>query len=144
MRIRKASQNDFAAIIAIQKNDGYDHHYYLTVDRLKRLRRRGEVFFVAIVDGQLAGFAGVDFEQRARLHFLCVLTQYQKRGIGSALMRRMLRETVGRGHKSAHSYVESPSSKEVFLAKQGFAKVGFYQDRYGLNKHASIWQIQLN
>lgn len=58
-------------------------------------------------------------------------------------MKCCLDEAKANGCKRACSYVEENSSKEPFLEKMGFHKVGIYKDRYGNGTNASIWEISL-
>lgn len=141
VRFRRATKKDIPTIIMLQKNDGFPHQYYLTHERLERLFNRGELFFLAAVDGIPAGFASVDCEIRAQAHFLCVDKNYTRRGIGSLLMRTLINEAKERGYTRLYSYVESNSTKEDFLKKFGFVQVGYYKNRYGNGQDASIWEI---
>lgn len=142
--VREGGIDDIEAMRTIQRNDGYEHAYYLEPDRLEKLLKRGETFFLAYFDGKPIGFSSVDFEVRARLHFLSVLETESKRGVGSALMRTMLEESRRRGYKSAHTYVEANSTKEDFLRRFGFDNIGKFGNRYGQGKDATIWSIDLN
>lgn len=144
LHIRRATTADIASIITLQESDGYPHQYYLTDERLERLFDRGELFFLATLDGIPVGFASVDCEVRALAHFLCVDKNYTRRGIGSLLMRTLINEAKKRAYARLCSYVEANSKKEVFLQKHGFVQVGYYKNRYGNGQDASIWEIDLS
>ena len=144
IHIRPANKNDFSSFISIQKQDGFPHAYSLQKSRLQKLFDRGELFFVAIYKNKPIGFASVDCEIRARIHFLCVDKQYTGNGIGSMLMKTILQEVQKQGYHTAHTFVEKKSSKEVFLQKHSFQLIGVYHNRYGPNKDATIWEIQLD
>lgn len=141
---RKSRRENILAMIAIQKNDGFQHQYYLTSKRLEGLFLRGEQFFLAVSDGTPVGFGSVDCEVRAQVHFICVDKEYSRRGVGRNLMKLCLKEAKQRGCKRVCSYVEKHSSKESFLVRMGFHEVGVYKDRYGNGVDASIWEISLN
>lgn len=141
--IRPATEMDIDSCLAVQRNDGFSHQYYLTSERMRKLFFRGEQFFLAEQDGVPVGFGSVDCEVRAQVHFICVNQAYKRKGIGSGLMRRCLEYAKQAGYSRACTFVESNSSKEPFLEKMGFHKVGFYNDRYGNGVDASIWEISL-
>lgn len=144
MNIRSATKRDINTLILLQQRDGFPHQYYLTEDRLEGLMKRGESFFVIFSPEHTPiGFASIDLEIRAQLHFLCVDKKYGKRGYGTALMQRLLCEAKKHGYSRACSYVESGSNKEKFLKKFKFDKVGFYKNRYGNGADASIWEVKL-
>ena len=129
---------DFKNIINIQQNDGFNHSYYLTKERLKQLTKRGESFFIAFLDNQPVAFASIDFEIRAKLHFFSVKKERVKQGIGTELLSKVLHEAIKKGYEKVHIFVESNSPLEHFLIKNNFKKVGIYYDRYGPKKNSHI------
>lgn len=141
--IRKASLKDVGIVLKIQKNDGYNHSYYLTRERLRGLFERGELFFIAFLDNEAAGFVSVDIEIRARIHFLSVMQEKQKNGTGTALLEKIISEAKKRKVKMVYVYTEAGSMLENFLKKKDFKKVGFFQDKFGKNKHANIFSRNL-
>lgn len=141
--IRKADRGDITSILDVQKHDGFDHTYYLSKDRLENLFRRDEMFYVAIVRGKLVGFASVDMEIRANLHFLSIDKDFQGRGLGTSLLKIVLQESVKRSCKSIFIYVEVDSLLEKFLLKKGFKKVGIYESRYAPGKDAHILAMDI-
>lgn len=143
IRIQQATERDIFTLITLQKNDGFPHQYYLTTERILRLLDRGELFFMATLDGAPIGFTSIDCEIRAQAHFLCVDKRYTRRGIGSLLMRTLIDEASKRRYTRLCSYVEASSTKEVFLQKHGFVQVGYYKNRYGNGQDASIWEVEL-
>jgi GNAT superfamily N-acetyltransferase len=140
IQIRHATKEDTPTLIDLQKNDGFSHQYYLTQERLDRLFGRGEVFFLATLDGEPVGFASADCEVRAKVHFLSVDLKFQRRGIGSMLMKSIIKEVKNKGHNRLNCYIETDSTLDVFLQKQGFVQVGYYKNRFGSGKDASIWE----
>lgn len=143
MTHRRASLSDIPKLIDAQKNDGFSHQYYLTCERLEKLFKRGEQFFVVEHNGKIVGFGSVDCEIRAQVHFICVDKKYSRQGAGRELIKCCLDEAKDKGCKRACSFVEANSSKEPFLIKMGFHQVGFYKDRYGNGIDASIWEVSL-
>lgn len=139
--IQQATKNDIPVLITLQKNDGFPHPYYLTSERLDRLFDRGELFFIATIDRIPVGFASVDVEIRARAHFLSVDQRYKRKGIGSRLMTTLIEEVKHRGYVRLSVYVEANSTIEHFLQKHGFIQVGYYKNRYGNKKDATIWEV---
>ena len=87
--IRKATQKDARSIIEIQRHDGFNHSYYLTLERLIALLKN-ESFFVAVKNNNVVGFISIDIKFRAKLHFLSVNKNYTGQGIASALLEKAL------------------------------------------------------
>lgn len=141
--LRRATKVDIPTIIMLQKNDGFPHQYYLTHERLERLFGRGELFFLATLDGVTVGFASIDCEIRAKAHFLSVDQRYAHKGVGSMLMKALMDEAKSRGYDRLSVYVEAGSIIKVFLIKHGFVQVGYYKNRYGNGKDATIWEVDL-
>ncbi len=143
-KILKADIKNWRTIQYIQKNDGFSHAYYLTKNRIKRLFKRGELFFIAYIDKEAVGFTSVDFEIRARLHFLSVLKDFQKIGAGSRLVREIVRETKKRKYNHLYTITEKKAVlAPKFLKKFGFKEVGFHKNRFGNEKDAIIWSLSL-
>jgi len=142
--IRQGNVKDIPIYIELQRNDGFPHQYYLTQERLKLLFDRGELFFLATLEGTPVGFSSVDCEIRAQAHFLCVDKNYTRRGIGSLLMKTLMDEAIKQGYTRLCSYVEANSTKEIFLQKYGFIQVGYYKNKYGNGQDATIWEVDLS
>lgn len=141
--IYQGTVNDISTYIALQRNDGFSYQYYLTPERMKRLFDRGELFFLATLNGIPVGFASVDCEIRAQAHFLSVDRNNARRGVGSMLMKTLMDEAKKRGYGRLSVYVEANSTIEVFLQKHEFIQVGYYKNRYGNGKDATIWEVDL-
>ncbi len=142
MIIKPAEKNNIEDIIRIQKSDGFAHQYHISKERIEKLINRGELFFLIFTPENIpVGFASIDLEIRARLHFICVNKQFGKQGYGSALMIRLIDEAKKHKYKRVSSYVEAGSNKELFLEKFQFNKVGYYKNRYGNGVDASIWEL---
>lgn len=137
--IIRGTEKDLESIQTCQKNDGFPHVYYLTKDRIETLLKRGEIFFIAYIDGQPVGMCSFDPEVRSTLHLLSVDTKYQNKGVGSLLMNTMLDENKKLGYKAVFTFVEANSIKEEFLRNCSFHQVGYFKDRYAPGKDATIW-----
>ncbi|MBI2592646.1 MAG: GNAT family N-acetyltransferase [Candidatus Colwellbacteria bacterium] len=143
IKIVTAGLGDFLKITDIQKKDGFRHAYPLTKERFRKLLQRGELFFVAFLQNQAVGIISVDMEIRAKLHFFSVIQNYWGKGIGTALLAKILIEAKKRDYKSVYVYVEIDSPVEKFLINKGFKKVGIYRNRYKQGRHAHILEISL-
>ena len=141
--IREATLKDLDNIMYIQKNDGYDHSYYLNRARLKGLFNSGELFFIALLDGKPVGFASVYIEIRAKLHFLSIIKEKTKRGIGTALLKKIISKSKKHKVKILYVYVEKDSMLDNFLIKKGFRNVGYFKNRFGKGKDANILSYDL-
>lgn len=144
IRIRRSTKKDIPTIIKLQKNDGFPHPHYVTSERLLRLFHRGEQFFLAIFNSIAVGFASIDYEIRAEIHYISVHQLYQRKGIGSMLIKTMIDESKHRGYDRISVYVQADSPIEMFLEKKGFIKVGYYKNRYKNGKDVTIWEVELS
>ena len=143
LKIRKATAEDIALILDIQRKDDFAHAYYLTHKRLGGLFKAGEIFFIAFLGNETVGFVSLYIEIRARLHFLSVKKKHTKKGIGSFLIQKAINEVKKRKKKMIFVYTEADSPIEDFFVKRGFKKVGYFNDRFGKGKHASIFGFYL-
>lgn len=134
---------DFDTMIEIQKNDGFEHSYYLTKERLEKLAQRGEEFFIVHLDNSPVAFASIDMEVRAILHFFCVDKDSAKKGIGTELLKKAVQEAANQNFDKIHTFVEIDSPVEHFFTKNGFEKVGFYKNRYGDGKDSNILERKI-
>jgi ribosomal protein S18 acetylase RimI-like enzyme len=136
---------DFAHIVFIQKNDGYEHAYYLTEDRIERLVEAGEKFYILYRDDEFVGMASVDAEIRIQLHFFSVLKEYQSTGVDTQMLELLLEKVKEQTvqHHAIHCYTEADAPLLSFLKKHGFEEVGFYKNRYQNGKDAVIVEKKL-
>lgn len=141
IQIVQAKPDKFELISEIQNNDGFEHSYPLSRERFEKLIHRGECFYLAYYDGEATGMISVDFEIRAKLHFFSVKQDYQSKGIGTALLTKVLEEAKNRNYYSVYVYVEFDSPVEKFLLSRGFKKVGYYHNRYKNERSADILEI---
>lgn len=144
-QLKPAQESDFAHIVFIQKNDGYDHAYYLTEDRIERLVEGGEQFYILYVDNRFVGMTAVDAEIRIQLHFFSLLKSEQNSELATKMLELLLQEVRNKPvkHKTMHCFTEKDSPLLAFLLGQGFEEVGFYKNRYQNGKDAVIVEKQL-
>ncbi|NCO12243.1 MAG: hypothetical protein COZ34_03715 [Candidatus Pacebacteria bacterium CG_4_10_14_3_um_filter_34_15] len=143
IKITVLTEASYKDIINIQKIDGWRHVYYLNENRLRELSKRGEVFYGMYLDGIMIGFAGVDVEIRARLHFLSIDNKYQKKGYGTLFVKELVKIMKTKNIKQMFFYVEEDSPYTIFLSKLGFIKVGFYKNRFGDGWDADIFELKI-
>ena len=102
--------------------------------------------FAAVEDGKQVGWIEIDlnaFKERTRVWEFLVLKEYQRRGIGTALMRKA--EEVARKAGSRMIVLETQSCNVgaiVFYLGFGFDLVGFDRTAYG-NKDVERGEIRL-
>ncbi|HEX9817875.1 MAG TPA: GNAT family N-acetyltransferase [Patescibacteria group bacterium] len=143
--IQSATEADFEKIRRIQKEDGYDHSYYLTSDRLRRLFQRGERFFITYLNEEPVGMFSLDIEIRAKLHFFSIIKQLQKKGIG----REMLKFAVVKVKETSkeisvmYCYSEKNAPLAEFLKKNNFQEVGFYKNKFMNGRDAVVLEIKI-
>lgn len=89
--------------------------------------RRGDEFFVAEVDGRIAGTAGLIFESAdvARIVRMSVDSELRRSGIASALVAACKEAAQRRGATDLHVFTEPHWEDAVsFYAAQGFVAYG--------------------
>ncbi len=88
--------------------------------------------FVAEEEGRVAGYAylWVIFEQ-GHLINIAVHPRFRGRGLGEALLRRVLREAVGQGARAVHLEVRERNAPAIALyRKHGFQVLGRVEKYY--------------
>lgn len=141
-KIKKIGPDFANLLIAIQKNDGFIHAYYLTKERLDKLFSNGEDFFGAFTENDsLVGFISINIDVvRMRIHFLFVDQQYQGKGMGSLLIKHIFLIAKEKKVNNIYVYTEIDSPLEIFLLKKGFIKAGYFKRRFG-DKDANILSV---
>ena len=144
-QLKLATELDFAHIVFIQKNDGYDHAYYLTEDRIERLVEAGEKFFVFYNEDQFVGMAGIHLDVRIELHFFSVIVSDKQDKLATEMLTSLMKEI--RSYKTLHRnifcYSEPDAPLVKLLKNNGFEMVGFYKDRYKNGKDAVILERKI-
>jgi ribosomal protein S18 acetylase RimI-like enzyme len=125
MPIRPYEDADEAAVIALWNEvlpDDAPHNDPATAIRNKLAVER-DLFFVAVEGGAVVGtvLGGYD-GHRGWVYSLAVRPQCQRRGVGSALVRRLEQALAGRGCLKVNLQVRSSNAGVVaFYEKLGYA-----------------------
>jgi GNAT superfamily N-acetyltransferase len=142
--VRKARSGDWKCVLKVQRKDGYNHSYYLDRSRIERLMKRGEIFFLAFSNDECIGFASVDLEIRATLHFMSVMESHHRTGVADKLLKSVIKETKKRNYRCMTIFIEKHSpTMELFLKEEGFEKVGHHDNRFGPDRDSTIWELKL-
>jgi N-acetylglutamate synthase-like GNAT family acetyltransferase len=121
MRIRKFRVEDIPQLVEILKlNDQYKNPSIEGPEAMKRVSKcKAAVYLVAEEGGKVVGLVrGIYDGSRALIHQISVHPSYQKRGIGSALVREIAREFKRRGAPTLA--VTASERSEKFFKKLGF------------------------
>ena len=120
--IRKATLSDAQSICEISSRDlGYECDLSLVKEKISKLNDGRECVFVAEIDGVVAGYIHVEkydvlyFETMANLLGLAVKDEFQKMGIGKALVLasedwaksygiKLMRVNSGMSRSGAHEF----------------------------------------
>jgi GNAT superfamily N-acetyltransferase len=134
LRIRRAKRTDFTAVMRLLAEAG---QAIPPSDRatLRRFRNivadLGGDFYLALVDGALAGLVHVTYARHltlpplARLDQLVVAESYRRRGAGTALLGLARRRARQRGCTSLSCALASDRSPaQAFLEKAGMRPAG--------------------
>lgn len=142
--VRLGTEKDIDSILRIQKEDGYPHAYYLTAQRVRRLLKKGQVIYVALEEDGAIAFSIVDFDVRAWIHFLSVIKDEQRKGIGLSLVNEIIKESQNRGINLVYIIPEQDAEKiDGFLRNYGFIKRGYHKDRFGPGRNGIIWNFHV-
>ena len=140
MEIRRAEPEDAERIGEVDEeafvNSGWGRAHRMDEDEALREKRREEArrycernpewVYVAVDDGEVVGFATLEYEerkQRGRIENNAVLPAYSGRGISTALVRKAVEELVrlGAKHIRVHTALV-PAARRVY-EKAGFELV---------------------
>jgi RimJ/RimL family protein N-acetyltransferase len=146
INLRIASRKDFQTIIDLQKQDGFKHSYSLTKERLARLSKRGELFYIVESNNRPVGMISLDIEIRARLHFFSIHKDFQRKGIGTEILHKIISELKHSFEdvKVVFCYSEKNAPIVNFLKKNSFKEVGFYRNRFRNDRDAVILERELH
>jgi len=115
-----------------------------------------DVFFVAMVNVsdrkavRYAGFAAVDpwfkYDKNGiELDIISVKKEFQRKGIGTELMRAVENYIKKLGKRFVYLAVRASNTKALrFYAKLGFEVAGLLADRYGAGKHSIFMRKATN
>ncbi|WNH51742.1 GNAT family N-acetyltransferase [Stenotrophomonas oahuensis] len=153
VHLRDARDEDIVAITAIyavEVTDFVNTYEYEVPDATEMLRRmhdivgRGFPYIVAIVDGQVAGYAYAN-TYRARIAYqwtvensVYVDAAFQGRGVGTALMQGLIDACVARGYRQMVAVIGEPSNTASIKLHErfGFHLVGVFR---GLGRKHGRW-----
>ena len=118
----------------INKHDSAENELYAEY-LLRKFRRPGynapKDFFLAEQEGSIIGFADVIFEERIKRAVLngYVLAGFRRRGVGSALIQRLLLRSQELGAGTVHVNIREPApGAHLFLLDSGFSTIRFFYD----------------
>jgi ribosomal-protein-alanine N-acetyltransferase len=118
--IRKIKEIDFRAVAEITNK----HFSYMSMTPSKIAARisRGFFYFVAVVDGKIAGFVDIEVkEKQARVIGLAVEDEFRGRGIGSALIAEAVEFAGSAGKRAVYLTVRQSNMSAIkFYERQGF------------------------
>lgn len=100
-------------------------------------KRANDICFLAEVDGKVAGAVWVrvmedygHLEDGVPSFAISLYKEYRGQGIGTALMKRMLRELAERGYEKASLAVQKANYAVRMYQKMGFEIVGENEEEY--------------
>jgi len=139
-RIREGSVEDYR-IVADIYNDAFSIHPWFhewSYDDARRyLERRRPILVVAeTVSGEPAGyvtariFRALDGEVSAYIATLAVARRFQRRGLGRALMTRIVHKVLEQGVEQSRVFLDSVEGLETYYASMGFRGVRRYASIY--------------
>lgn len=110
--VRKAAASDSHGIaklvntFAFKKSDGSGQLIPLTKENILSLISKGS-FYVAEQEGQVVACCSVvEYDGIAELRSLAVSQEYQKKGLGTALIQMCVQEAKQRGHSALYTLTQ--------------------------------------
>jgi ribosomal-protein-alanine N-acetyltransferase len=126
-RIRRLAKSDLARLLRLEKRafpeDAYPREFFLEL-----LAECGDLFLIAEIDGALAGYVVACSNE---LVSIAVDVRFRRRGVGAALMRRVLQVLRSRGAPRVSLMVRvGNESAMAFYRRFGFKKTGRVRHYY--------------
>jgi len=142
--VRRIRKEDVSGIYEIEKNS-FRHPYppYL-IDLLFETRR--QAFFVAEIRDRVVGYAVAAMDAHGFGHVISVAVSYEmrRRGIGKALMRRLIQELKGIGVSILRLEVEKDNiAAQKMYEGLGFKLTGVIKDYYESGGDAYVMTLSL-
>jgi len=153
VHIRDVAADDIAAITAIyavEVNEFVNTYEYEVPDAAEMLRRmqdivaRGFPYLVAVVDGQVAGYAYAN-TYRTRVAYqwtvensVYVDAAFQGRGVGTTLLQALIEACTARGYRQMVAVIGEPDNAASIKLHErfGFHLVGVFR---GLGRKHGRW-----
>jgi len=142
MKIRKARYDDLDAIKSIaDANRAYVGFLPRVVfERAAQMRQ----LLVATVDGTIVGFVRYYHRRRdsqTTLHEICVLEQFRRQRVGTALLRELIEECLSLRRSSVRLKCPTDLEANQFYKQLGFERVGAER---GKRKSLNVWVLRLD
>ena len=141
--IRKFQPSDFQGVIEIERKAFNEHDPYLYMQFYEIYP---DTFIVAEINGFVAGYiAGFTTpEGVGRIFSLAVNPAYQKRGIGSNLLKEIINQFRNMGVLEIILEVRSDNIKaKRFYEKHGFFQFGIAEKYYNDAQNACLMKYEL-
>lgn len=106
----------------IQQSKNLSTFRYYQTREMNQALKAHILTLLDIENGKVRGYAHIDYDENHKRHFIgiCVLPLYQKKGIGSSLMTRIIQVAE---EKKIHLYLSV--DKENTVARNLYTKFGF-------------------
>lgn len=153
IELRDVVESDIPAITAIYSREvvelvnTYEYEVPDAAEMTQRMRditRRGFPYLVAVIDGEVAGYAYAN-SYRTRIAYqwtvensVYVSVDHQGRGVGSALLQALIDACTARGYRQMVAVIGEPSNAASIKLHErfGFHLVGVFQ---GLGRKHGRW-----
>lgn len=118
--IRNIAEGDFERVAELTNRNF--PHMRLSPSRIALRLSLGYSYFVAVVNGEIVGFVEIKLgEKRVNLIGMVVEEKCRGRGVGGALIRKVIEFTMGKGKKAACLKVRRDNFSAIrFYERHGF------------------------
>jgi ribosomal-protein-alanine N-acetyltransferase len=112
---------------------------------LDGLKRNPDLAFVAVDVGKIVGYVLADIRgYQGMLEDIVVAKEYQGKGLGRSLLKRILKSLKSRGAVVVLAEVHYKCAAAIpFYYKNGFRIIGFVQDYFGVGHDAIILKCNI-
>ena len=121
MQIRPYSESDESAVAALWRKvfPGAPAWNHPETDIQRKLSVQRELFLVALIDGELVGTAMGGYDgHRGWVYYVAVSRRYRRRGIGTALMKRVEEGLLRLGCPKINLQVRTSNQEVVAFYEQ--------------------------
>ena len=141
MKIRKAKKSDMKSLLFIEKNSGHPlpQYNFTEKDFLKFMKN----YTILIAENkEPLGYAilNKNFRDGSELYAICIMKKYHNKGLGTMLLKRIIKEVRRIGKNKLYSYCWHKNFPSiVFHTKNRFYIVGIDKKHYSGGETALLF-----
>lgn len=146
IKIRQVQEADLPALVRINREVGTLRPLSLAKLRKAFLAHQPpKGYFIIAEDGKkAAGWGAAEARKAWYIHHLYVSKSYQRRGIGSMLLKKLEAQGRKQRKKAVHLKTRTTNWRAVqFYSRHGYRISGIIKNKWGRGKHAFVMRKSL-